>query len=216
MIGPNIDHFTVIPSVKFGNCPITFVSAGEHHAGAINVRGELYTWGLNTFGQCGVKSQPGHDVIWQPETPFTNKDAQVSFVACGGRHSLSLNLNSNVFSWGCNNYGQLGLSVEETESFCVPKEVVYFREKIVTWLSAGSYHSLALTIEGYCFTWGRNHKGQLGHEDAFDFRQRVPRIVSSALGVGVAQANCSYNATYLGCSDRLKNKPDSEVFNVWT
>ena len=42
-----------------------------------------------------------------------------------------------------------------------------------------------------------------------------PRVVETVLGVGVAQASCNYNQTFFGCAEKLKNKPDSDVFNAW-
>lgn len=77
-------------------------------------------------------------------------------MACGGRHTLALTSDNNVYAWGNNSYGQLGLSLDEFDSFDTPREVFYFKEKIVSWLSAGTNHSLALTIEGYAYVWGRN------------------------------------------------------------
>jgi len=42
-----------------------------------------------------------------------------------------------------------------------------------------------------------------------------PKLIDTVLGIGVAQASCNYNQTFLGCADKLKNKPDSSVFNIW-
>lgn len=142
---------------------MSFMSCGEDHVAVINRNGELWTWGLNTHGQCGVQDQ---EVISAPVQPFKGSDhSSMSFVACGGKHTLALSANSEVFAWGNNEFGQLGLAADEFESFHTPREVFYFKEKIVSWLAAGSNHSLALNIEGYCYTWGRNDKGQLGHGD---------------------------------------------------
>ena len=49
--------------------------------------------------------------------------------------------------------------MEETETTCLPREIFYFKGKVVSWLSAGSNHSLALTIEGYSYSWGKNDQG---------------------------------------------------------
>jgi alpha-tubulin suppressor-like RCC1 family protein len=37
--------------------------------------------------------------------------------------------------------------------------VFFFKEKIISWLAAGTHHSLALTIEGYGYIWGGNDFG---------------------------------------------------------
>ena len=51
------------------------------------------------------------------------------------------------------------MGLDEFDSLCTPNEVFFFKEKVVCWLAAGSYHSIALTIEGYAYSWGRNDKG---------------------------------------------------------
>jgi alpha-tubulin suppressor-like RCC1 family protein len=97
--------------------------------------------------------------------------------------------------------------------------VCYFREKILSWLGAGTYHSVALSIEGYAYSWGRNNRGQLGHGDAIstatESKLSCPRIIEQTLGIGVAQAFCNFNQTFFGMADKLSKKPDQQVFNVW-
>lgn len=52
-------QFRPVPLEVLGGHIITFVSAGEHHAAIINMNGELWTWGLNNHGQCGISIE-GH------------------------------------------------------------------------------------------------------------------------------------------------------------
>jgi alpha-tubulin suppressor-like RCC1 family protein len=72
---------------------------------------------------------------------------------------LALLSENSVYSWGNNKYGQLGLASDEFESYSSPKELYYFREKIICFLAAGSNHSVALSIEGYGYVWGGNDQG---------------------------------------------------------
>ena len=219
-------QFSVIPQLNFGGQLVTFVSAGEDHASVINMNGELWCWGSNAQGQCGmprsnnIYDENGNN-FFCPMQPFAENmiDQKVTIVASGGRHTLALTSDNRVFGFGCNKYGQLGLALDEFESFDDPRELYYFREKIVSWLAAGSNHSVALTIEGYAYVWGRNNLGQLGQCGELNARtdQKIacPRVAETLLGVGIAQASCNYAQTFLGCAEKIKNKPDSEVFTVW-
>lgn len=143
----------------------------------------------------------------------------MTLVASGGKHTLALTSENRVYAFGSNAHGQLGLGLDEYEAQDCPREVVYFREKIVSWLAAGSAHSVALSIEGYAYTWGRNALGPLGTgpaiSDRSDERISCPKILDAVLGIGVAQACANYNQTFLGCAERLKNKPDTSVFTAW-
>ena len=72
---------------------------------------------------------------------------------------MVVNQDNDVFSFGQNEQGQLGLSNIEYESFHEPKKLIIFEDKVVTSITAGSTHSAALMIEGYAYTWGSNSKG---------------------------------------------------------
>jgi alpha-tubulin suppressor-like RCC1 family protein len=73
-------------------------------------------------------------------------------IACGGNHTLILNQENDVYAFGDNTHGQLGLS--DTESHHIPHCIYFFQEKVVTWIQAGTNHSGCLTVEGYVYTWG--------------------------------------------------------------
>ena len=161
------DQFAQIPDHLFGGHLVTFVATGENHAALINLNGELWTWGSNSHGQCGIQNQLSdtvcdyNDAIFEPVQPFLVNEitGKSCFVACGGKHTLALTNENTVYSWGNNQYGQLGLALDEFESFHQPRELLFFTERIVSWLGAGSHHSIALTIEGYAYVWGRNDRG---------------------------------------------------------
>ena len=63
-----------------------------------------------------------------------------------------------LYSWGQNNYGQLGLG--NTTYYSSPVQV----GALTTWvgISCGSAHTLATKTDGTLWSWGRNNSGQLG------------------------------------------------------
>lgn len=77
---------------------------------------------------------------------------------------LFLCVGGQVFSWGQNQFGQLGLGVHGC-SISTPQIIQSLQGIPFAQLSAGGAHSFALTLSGAVFGWGRNKFGQLGLND---------------------------------------------------
>jgi len=77
-------------------------------------------------------------------------------------HSVVLNKNGEVYTFGCNDEGSLGRIVEEEEECFVPGKVDI--DGRVVMISAGDSHSAALTEDGRIFAWGtfRDSSGPIG------------------------------------------------------
>lgn len=69
-----------------------------------------------------------------------------------------------VFSWGQNQCGQLGLGMCG-QSISTPHMIQSLQGIPFAQISVGGAHSFALTISGAVFGWGRNKFGQLGLND---------------------------------------------------
>lgn len=65
-------------------------------------------------------------------------------VACGSHHTLALNEWGEVFAWGANASGQLGLNIQ-SPTIQFPKMIKYLATKQVVQIACGQNHSLALT-----------------------------------------------------------------------
>ena len=96
------------------------ISVGYDHVLARTADGSVYAWGSNQFGQLGLGETFEEDYSAVPlqvvagDSDLFNEGvtylAGATAVAAGGYHSLALLGNSDgfVYSWGSNNYGQLG------------------------------------------------------------------------------------------------------------
>ena len=87
------------------NSQWTDVSAGSLHS--LGIRdGKLYAWGNNTFGQVG---QPDLNKTYNTPTLISTGNTTWTKVAAGNRHSLAIDSNGDIWSWGENSHGQLGI-----------------------------------------------------------------------------------------------------------
>lgn len=75
-----------------------------------------------------------------------------------------LQTGSEVFSWGQNKYGQLGLGYEYKKQTS-PQVIKSLLGIPFAQIAAGGAHSFVLTLSGAIFGWGRNKFGQLGLND---------------------------------------------------
>jgi alpha-tubulin suppressor-like RCC1 family protein len=93
-----------------------------------------------------------------------------------------------LFTWGLNNYGQLGLGDRDNRD--EPQLVVddVFLGKKLKQLDGGEHHSLALSENGDVYSFGRGNYGQLGH--ASEENCLIPKLVDTLSGRHVVKIAC--------------------------
>uniref|UniRef100_A0A2K6KFN3 HECT and RLD domain containing E3 ubiquitin protein ligase 5 n=1 Tax=Rhinopithecus bieti TaxID=61621 RepID=A0A2K6KFN3_RHIBE len=82
-------------------------------------------------------------------------------ITCGDYHSLALSKGGELFAWGQNLHGQLGVG-RKFPSTTTPQIVEHLAGVPLAQISAGEAHSMALTMSGNIYSWGKNEFGQLG------------------------------------------------------
>lgn len=88
------------------------------------------------------------------EIPLTN----VIMIACGIRHLVAVTLRNKIYTWGKNNYGQLGLG--DTQQRDTPCKIVFGIElNTILSISCGDDHTMLLTLQGDIYGWGLNNYG---------------------------------------------------------
>uniref|UniRef100_A0AAQ5ZXY8 HECT domain-containing protein n=1 Tax=Amphiprion ocellaris TaxID=80972 RepID=A0AAQ5ZXY8_AMPOC len=169
---------------------IVAVSCGESHTLALNDKGQVFSWGLGSDGQLGLNNF--EECVRVPRNIKTLSDVQIAQVACGYRHSHALSRGENVFSWGQNRYGQLGLGING-QNVSTPQIIQSLQGIPFAQISAGGAHSFALTLSGAVFGWGRNKFGQLGLNDSND--RYFPALLKSLRSQRVIYISCGEDHT---------------------
>ncbi|MBK6329944.1 MAG: T9SS type A sorting domain-containing protein [Bacteroidetes bacterium] len=93
-------------------------------------------------------------------------------IACGTQ-TVALKTNGSLWSWGQNQYGQLG------DGTNVNKNIPTMISNESGWLAVdcGDTYTLALKIDGSLWAWGRNHYGTLG--DGTNVNKSIPTQIGT-------------------------------------
>uniref|UniRef100_UPI00358F9D47 probable E3 ubiquitin-protein ligase HERC4 n=1 Tax=Myxine glutinosa TaxID=7769 RepID=UPI00358F9D47 len=144
---------------------IVAVACGEMHTLALNDNGQLFAWGFSLDGRLGLSNVD--ECVRVPRLVKSLSNVQLLQVSCGSKHCLALSNDGQLFSWGSNQYGQLGHG-RDTDWTVMPQLLQTLVGIPLDQLIAGGSHSLVLTFSGAVFSWGRNRFGQLGLGDEID------------------------------------------------
>ncbi|XP_040893624.1 probable E3 ubiquitin-protein ligase HERC4 [Toxotes jaculatrix] len=104
---------------------------------------------------------------FNPSPLNTLSNIPVSQVACGSQHSMALTKEGQVYTWGQDSRGQLGLGKRRLGA-CSPQHLSSLSAIPLVQIAAGGEQSFALSFSGGVFGWGRNDCGQLGLGDTTD------------------------------------------------
>ncbi|XP_028917542.1 secretion-regulating guanine nucleotide exchange factor [Ornithorhynchus anatinus] len=159
--------FTPCPSL-FGR-RVAQVACGWDFTVILAGNGQVLTCGSNSFGQLGAPRRPASCIV--PQVVETLKE-KVVHVAAGLRHALAATDRGLVFQWGTGMVSRAkraspGTSVPPFLTAEEPCRVTGLDSIKVTRVTAGSYHSVALTDKGKLYVWGKNKHGQLVNKDDF-------------------------------------------------
>ena len=89
-------------------------------------------------------------------------------VASGDHHSLALAKGGQLYAWGDNEFGQLGLGPSIGLKIDVPTHLECLNSLPIRSLASGGSHTFIVSHSGAVYAWGRNNKGQLGLGDTED------------------------------------------------
>jgi len=164
---------------------ISSVSAGLGQTCATTGAGLNYCWGQNSSGQLGINNTT------QQKTPVQvlgvggvgNLNGIIA-TASGYSHTCAISSIGNMYCWGSNTNGQLGINNTTQQNTPVQVLGVGAVGNLagISQISLGSAHSCAL-ISGSIYCWGLNAFGQLGINNTI--QKLTPVQVLGIGGVGL-------------------------------
>ena len=155
----------------------TQLSLGGEHSCALLSTGAVRCWGQNQDGQLGVGTNISQN---RPSSPVIIGGIATK-IATGLAHTCALLDTHQVYCWGNNTQGQLGTGNEIPAT--TPQAVTGLPADI-TDITAGTFHTCALTNSGEVYCWGDNRFGQLGVSQTLDTDNRpLPELIPQKVNV---------------------------------
>ena len=163
-----------------GGALIVDMAAGRFHSIALDSEGRAWGLGTNREGQLGDGS---FTTSLTPVLVTMPRDVTFSAVRAGALFSIALDTDGNVWAWGDNRLGQLGMGDGQLLNQAAPVRVATPTGTRYTQISAGGYHVLALDDAGSAWSWGYNLYGELGLGPDEPRVVDVPAAVRMPVGV---------------------------------
>jgi len=178
---------------------ITMVSCGKYFYSILDDKGLIYNIGnemcvtSNSF-PCATLNR------------FTS-------ISAGGFHCTAISDKGELFTWGKSVFGCLGHGVgtldQEVRSIT---RVQFFEEKKIKKVSAFGWNTAAITEDGDLYTWGRNHRGQIGIERAqVEESNSLYRVKRHATSAFLPDISISLSSVANDYAEFVNNKAFSDI-----
>ncbi|XP_059012671.1 X-linked retinitis pigmentosa GTPase regulator isoform X1 [Mustela lutreola] len=150
---------------------VKFAACGRNHTLVSTEGGKVYAAGGNNEGQLGLGDTDERNSFHL--ISFFTSQHKIKQLSAGSNTSAALTEDGELFMWGDNSEGQIGL--KNITNVCVPQQVTV--GKPISWISCGYYHSAFVTTEGELYTFGEPESGKLGLPNQLLVNHRMPQPV---------------------------------------
>ncbi|KAK6128389.1 hypothetical protein DH2020_037865 [Rehmannia glutinosa] len=184
-------HFSMISDSDFMFFPLLLVFL---------YNGNVYATGLNDFGQLGISNSQNYTTEPLRVSSIPKRIVKIS---AGYHHSSAITVDGELYIWGKNANGQLGLGKKAEKIISLPHKVECLDGVAIKTASLGFEHSIAVTglntvsggtpfNKGEALSWGGGESGRLGHgheSSILGFQKSsseyTPRLIKGLEGVKV-------------------------------
>ncbi|XP_062094402.1 ultraviolet-B receptor UVR8 isoform X5 [Humulus lupulus] len=196
------------------------IACGGAHTLFLTETGRVYATGLNDFGQLGTTDDAAYSTEMSPgktigsvrecsglytlklilhllklikePVEVSGLPKEISQISAGYYHSSAITVDGELYMWGRNANGQLGLGKRALKAVPLPTKVESLIGLTIKMAALGSEHSIAVSDVGEVLSWGGGEYGRLGHgNDSTSFAffkstsEYTPRLIKKLEGIKV-------------------------------
>lgn len=205
--------------------PLVKTACGAEFSMVVDCKGNVYSFGCPEYGQLGHNSD-GKFIARAQRIEFDcetiprrvaifiekSKDGQVMpvpnvvvrDVACGANHTLVLDSQKRVFSWGFGGYGRLGHAEQKDEMVPRLVKLFDFPGRGASQVCAGYQCSFAVSEMGGLFFWGATNTSRES--------TMYPKAVQDLCGWTIRSLACGKSSVIIAADDSTISWGPSPAF----
>ena len=179
--------------VQIQNIKAKSISCGESHSIIIDLQDNVFSFGRNFSGELGLGDVIDRNYPVQVTLPINEENfldehiaVKAKSVACGGYHTMLIDLEDNLYSCGNNTYYQLGLPGNNNKLIPTP-----FNRKIKS-VATGGFHTIIIDLEDNVWTFGYNDFGQLGLGNTDNKKEPISVLLANKTEIKAQKIICGY------------------------
>lgn len=206
-LGLNDNNNRYIPTLLMNDIRINIIRCSGYHSMIYKNNSDLFVFGYNSFGQLGLGDYENrHIPTLLSLDNNTINNLEIRLISCGSTHSMLYTYNGDLFIFGQNHCGQLGLGDFENRS----KPILLMNDKEIKMIYCGSYYSMIYKNNGDLLVFGSNQYGQLGFKanDNIDIRNNnryilMPTLLMNDINIKIIYCGRKHSIIYKNDGDLL-------------
>ena len=189
-LGHGEEH-SIFPPKKIPNLHnIKEISCNLETVVCLDSDGSVFTFGSNEQGLLGIGVDT-RTLFYSHEPHRLSTLPLIRQISCGLQNTICLSMENELFSFGSNFHGQLGLG--NTTNYDSPQKISYLSN--VDFIECGARFVLCKTLDNNIYGWGRNMEGQLGIDTSET--NEVSPVICSNWPDGIIDIKCGVEHTLI-------------------
>lgn len=151
VVGPlNKDDISPVKISDLTN--VIDISVGSEHVLVLKKDGTVWSWGNNRLGQLGIGTFGTREE--RIDTPVQVKGLEnITAITAGALHNAVLKKDGTVWTWGWNEYGQLGNGTYGEDNAAAIAAKVEGLQRVRT-ITVNTWGTFAITENNQLYSWG--------------------------------------------------------------